>query len=97
MQNIPLTKTTIAQVGDELATTLLDDGLVSPLEALIKLRAMRDVVDRMLGIITDYALEDATRMLDDDKTLLGVGVQLRNGRTIYAYDHDPVWAYMKAC
>lgn len=93
-QGASLTKADIQQAGEQFAEGVLNAGMVSPLEAMIRLRALRDAIDTAVKAIEPAAMTEAER--DPKETLLGVSWQVRNGRASYDYSHDAVWAEMKA-
>jgi hypothetical protein len=94
--DIPLTKRAIETTGRQYAERLLDRGERSPLVALIRLRAWRDVLDEAIDGLKEEAMAEAERYGPDDRAWRGVGFRVRNGRTYYDYSHDPKWVELKA-
>lgn len=94
--DVPLTKTEIKAAGRQYAARLLDKGERSPLAALVRLRAWRDVMDEAIDGLKDEAMAEAEMYGPDDSAWRGVGFRLRNGRTYYDYSHDPTWVELKA-
>lgn len=94
--DIPLTKTAIKATGRQYAERLLDRGGRSPLAALIRLRAWRDVMDEAIDGLKDEAMAEAERYGPDDSAWRRVGFRVRNGRTYYDYSHDPTWVELEA-
>jgi hypothetical protein len=91
-----LTKAAIQEAGRSFALDLLDAGEKSPLDALLQLRALRDAIDVAVDEIQDAAMDEAQAYGRDDSVRFGVRFQVRGGSTRYTYDHDSVWAEMKA-
>lgn len=94
-----MTKAAIAARGAELAEAILDGGDVTPLEALVKLRAIQDVVAAAIDGVKDAAMTQAEQWDEGPGrgvSVLGVGIRLSNGAARWDYSHDPVWGEMKA-
>lgn len=94
-----MTKSAIAQRGAELADAILDDGDTDPLSALVKLRAIQDVVAAAIDGVKDAAMTQAEQWDEGPGrgvSVLGVSVRLTNGASRWDYSHDAVWGEMKA-
>ncbi|MCP4424441.1 MAG: hypothetical protein GY803_08125 [Chloroflexi bacterium] len=95
LQNIPLTKHAIVAAGTDFANQFLDAGEANPLDTVIKLRALRDAISHAIKTMESEAMDEAERY-GDDRSRFGVRFQVRSGATKYGYDHDSVWAEMRA-
>ena len=91
-----LTKTAVRRAGIDFASQLLDAGEQSPLDAYMKLRALKDAIDVALDTLADGAMGEAQAYGQADSIRFGVKFQVRGGSTRYDYGHDAVWAEMKA-
>lgn len=90
--NIPTTKAGIAQRAADLAETLSANE--EPLTALVKLRALRAILDDVLARLESDAIT-AAEYEGRNTNRLGVTIAVHNGRTLYAYDHDAKWQAAK--
>lgn len=94
-----MTKAAIAQRGAELADAILENGDISPLEALVKLRAIQDVVAAAIDGVKDEAMTQAEQWDEGHgrgASILGVGVRLTSGAAKWDYSHDAAWVEAKA-
>lgn len=56
---IPLTKSKIEATGASFANQILDAGETSPLDAMIKLRALRDVINKAILTLESDEMDEA--------------------------------------
>lgn len=91
--DVPITKSAIVAAGEELASEV--DIHLTPLEAFIRLRAMRDMIDVAMEEIKPRAIAQADRYPPGDRWM-GVSVRVKTGQARYEFDHDGAWSDLKA-
>lgn len=95
-QTIPLTKSAIAKRGEKLASEILDSGSMTDLDAYIKLRALRDVINAAIAGLEPDAMHEAQGYSKDDRKRLGVGFRVSQGRARYDFSGDGRWGLIKS-
>lgn len=92
---MPLTKAAIAEMGQSLVSGAIEVE-ICPIESVVRLRAMRDVMDTAIAGLMADAIDEIGTIPEDSRVHYGVKLQLRNGRTTYNYKQDSQWTNLKA-
>lgn len=90
LSRVELTKDSIALIGQQLAQDILDLGEVAPLDAYIKLRAIKEAVDAAIKTMESDAI-DEVRGSGGDGKLHNVGFRVQGGHEMYDFSADSYW------
>lgn len=94
-----MTKAGIAARGAALADSIMEDGMNQPIEALVKLRAIKEAVDAAIKELEPAAMDQADQWNDGPgrgANVMGVRIDVRNGAAKWDYSHDQAWQEAKA-
>lgn len=89
-----LTKSGLTNKGAQYALDILDAGDVSPMDFLIRLRAVQIALEEAIAVATEAAIPQAEQ--DSGETLHGVKFEYRRGSARYDFSGDTAWNELKA-
>jgi len=87
------TKKAAMRNGSGIGNSIVNAGEISPVQAYIKLRYIRDAAVAALAKVEPVAIE---MLGESEYETLGVSSKVRDGYARYAYDHDSEWKELKA-
>ncbi len=89
-----LSKDTISELINSLVQKV-NDGDENPLQTLVRLRFMKNVIEGAEERIKGFAAQEAAKLDKKGDMVLGVSVRHSEGRRNYDYSEDKTWVDLK--
>lgn len=81
----PLSKDNLAEIGEQFAQVLLDNGEDDPLKAYIQLKAQSAVLDAAISKLKEAATDEAAAYAQKER-VMGVTIECRRSPARWSYD-----------
>lgn len=94
LSRTPLTKRGVREAGERVAEAILESGEIDILDAFIRFRALRDMVDVAMSELMPCALDEVDYYGPSDRSHYGVAFDDRE-YTTYDYSDSPEWKALK--